>query len=225
MTNIITEDHSFSSRWLIAIFPTATSNETNMTNLQTIKPVKDSLKTVKLLTLSSLNCRSVKNKALSSADFVTSRNIDILALTETWLGTSINTQVLSELLPPGYDILRVARRDKRGGTVAVLFREVLVLNIIQYTKGGIFTQFEHMELSMKAGKNQIGLCSIYHPPPSEQNRFKATMFLDEWSNYLDRLTTIPQEVIIIRDLNFYFNDPIDINVRRFMGQLDAYGLV
>ena len=152
------------------------------------------------------------------------RNIDILTLTETWLGTSIDAQVLSELVPPGYDILHVARPDKRGGGVAVLFREGLVLNIIQSTKDGIFTQFEHMELSVKAGKTQMRLCIIYRPPPSGQNRFKATMFLDEWSNYLDRLTTIPQ-VIITGDLNFHFDDPTDINVRRFTGQLDAYGLV
>ena len=109
--------------------------------------------------------------------------------------------------------------------MAVLFREGLVLNIIQSTKDGIFTQFEHMELSVKAGKTQMRLCIIYRPPPSGQNRFKATMFLDEWSNYLDRLTTMAQEVIIIGDLNFHFDDPTDINVRRFTGQLDAYGLV
>jgi len=61
---------------------------------------------------------------------------------------------------------------------------------------------------------RMRLCSIYRPPPSGQNRFKATMFLDEWSNYLDRLITIPQEVIIAGDLNFHFDDPTNINVRQ-----------
>ena len=45
-------------------------------------------KSAKQLTLFSLNCRSVKNKALSVADLVTSRDIDILVMPETWLGTS-----------------------------------------------------------------------------------------------------------------------------------------
>ena len=97
------------------------------------------------------------------------------------------------------------------------------MNIIQSTKDGIFTEFEHMELSVKVGKTQMRLYIIYRPPLSGQNRFKATMFLEDWSNYLDRLTTIPQEVIITGDLNFHFDDPTDINVRRFTGQLDAYG--
>jgi len=60
-------------------------------------------------------------------------------LTETWLGTTIDAQVLSELVPPGYGIFQVAIPDKLGGGVAVLFREGLVLNIIQSPKDGIFT--------------------------------------------------------------------------------------
>ena len=78
---------------------------------------------------------------------MTSRNIDILALTETWLGTTIDAKALSEVVPPSYDILHVARPDKRDGGVAVLFREGLVLNIIQSTKDGIFTQFLRNYLS------------------------------------------------------------------------------
>jgi len=53
-----------------------------------------------------------------------------------------------------------------------------------------------MGLSVKAGKIQMRLCIIYRQPPYGQNRSKATMFLDEWSNYLDRLTIIHQEVIL-----------------------------
>ena len=103
--------------------------------------------------------------------------------------------------------------------IKFLDREGLVLKIIKSTKDGIFTQFKHMELSVKAGKTQMRLCIIYRPPLSGQNRFKATMFLDKWSNYLDRLTTIPQEVIITGDLNFYFDNPTGINVRRLTGNL------
>jgi len=236
VTNVITEDHSFLSHWLIAICLTATSNETNITtrcpivtrkfeqpkhtrngvvgyeNLRTIKPMEYCLKTAKLLTLSSLNCRSVKNKALSIADLVTSCIIDKLALTETWLGTYIDAQVLFELASPGYDILQT-RPDKRRGGVAALFRQGSVLNIIQSTKDGLFTQCEHMELSVKAGMTQMIICIVYRPPPSGQNLFKATMFLDERSNYFDCLTTIPEQVIMTGDLYFHFAYPTYINVR------------
>ena len=67
-----------------------------------------------------------------------------LATSIYWLGTFIDAQVLSELVPLDYGILHVARPDTRGGDVAALFREELVLKIILSTKDGIFTQFEHM---------------------------------------------------------------------------------
>ena len=38
-----------------------------------------------------------------------------------------------------------------------------------------------MELSVKAGKIRKKWGIIYRSPSSGQNRFKATMFLDEWS--------------------------------------------
>jgi len=69
----------------------------------------------------------------------------------------------------------LARPDKRGSGVAVLLREGLILNIIQSTKEGIFMQFEHIELSVKAGKTHMRLCIIYRPHPSGQNHFKATI--------------------------------------------------
>ena len=57
----------------------------------------------------------MKNKALSIAVLVTSQDIDILAMTESWLGNSADAQVFSELVPPGCNILHVARPEKRGG--------------------------------------------------------------------------------------------------------------
>ena len=56
-----------------------------------------------------LNVRSVKHKALSVADMVISRDIDILALTETWLGSAIDDHVIHELVPRGYEFPAASR--------------------------------------------------------------------------------------------------------------------
>ena len=61
------------------------------------------------LDVQCLNVRSVKNKALSVADMVISRDIDILALTETWLGSAIDDHVIHELVPRGYEFHAVSR--------------------------------------------------------------------------------------------------------------------
>ena len=98
-------------------------NTVDYANTGTIKPVKEDLASPDPLILYSLNCRCVKNKALSMGDLVTTHDVDILALTETWLGTVIDSHVLSELVPPGYDMLHVSCTNRRGRGVALLFKE------------------------------------------------------------------------------------------------------
>ncbi|CAG2196903.1 unnamed protein product [Mytilus edulis] len=83
----------------------------------------------KCLSLFSLNCRSVKNKTVSLCDFIQSNNVDLLALSETWLGTTIDKLVTSELIPDGYDIHQVSRKDQRGGGLAVVYKTYLDVKV------------------------------------------------------------------------------------------------
>ena len=69
--------------------------------------------------MAGLKCRSLKNKALLIVDLLMSSNTYILAHSLT------HSQVLSEVVPPVYDIMPVARPDKRIGDVVVLFKEEL----------------------------------------------------------------------------------------------------
>ena len=62
---------------------------------------------IKKLNVCSLNPRSVKNKTLALSDYVVSNDFDVVALTETWLGTTSDEACLSELVPTGYDIMHV----------------------------------------------------------------------------------------------------------------------
>jgi hypothetical protein len=51
-----------------------------------------------------------------------SNNADILALTETWLGTSEDKPVISEITPNRYSIHQIVRNGKTGGGVAVIHK-------------------------------------------------------------------------------------------------------
>ena len=96
------------------------------------------------LDVQCLNVRSVKNKALSVADMVISRDIDILALTETLLGSAIDDHVIHGLVPRGYEFHAVSRSGrKRGGGVAVLHKSGLKLKKV--SPRGHFTHFEHFQ--------------------------------------------------------------------------------
>jgi len=70
-----------------------------------------------------LTLNSVANKRFSIADFMVSRDVDTMALTETWLGHDNDKQILHDLVPLGYNILQVSRSSgRRGGGVALLFK-------------------------------------------------------------------------------------------------------
>ena len=88
-----------------------TSSIVNYSNIVHIPVRKPAQKQANLFTL---NCRSVKNKTLAIDDFIQSHSVDILALTETWLGTSIDNNIVSEKIPSGYNIQHVSSDGKRG---------------------------------------------------------------------------------------------------------------
>ena len=71
-----------------------------------------------------LNVHSACNKATSLCEYVTENNLDIFAMTETWL-KPIDQSVIAELIPPGYILHNVDRINGRGGGVAILHRENL----------------------------------------------------------------------------------------------------
>ena len=118
----------------------ASASVSQLINLRVIKHCERDIP----FTICCLNARSLKNKALSVADFVNSRDIDVLALSETWLGTDNDNQVISELMPSGYTIQHISRpSEKRGGGVAVLYKCGLIIKTLDSTRNGIFTHFEH----------------------------------------------------------------------------------
>jgi hypothetical protein len=67
------------------------------------------------LTICCLNARSVKNKTISLSDYIISNDFDIVAITETWLGTAVDEQCKTELVPEGYDFKHIPRQSDRNG--------------------------------------------------------------------------------------------------------------
>ena len=66
------------------------------------------------------NTRSIRNKGGDLVDFVSDNDLDIIALTETWL-TSSDTVGCWNMTPKGYILYHQARpKDKKGGSVGLL---------------------------------------------------------------------------------------------------------
>ena len=69
-----------------------------------------------------LNCRSANNKTLAISDFIISSNIDVCAITETWLSNQISPAMLNELTPNGFKFLNHPRIGKKGGGLGIIYK-------------------------------------------------------------------------------------------------------
>ena len=107
----------------------------------------------------------------------------------------------------------------------MLHKSGLTVKLINSTLDDTFTHFEHMDCSIGAHE-EIGtiLCVIYRPPPATSNGLKNPVFLEEWSEYLDRLATVTHELIIAGDFNFHLDNTTDGDAQRFSSLLSAHGL-
>ena len=69
-----------------------------------------------------------QNKTLSSCDYIISNDFDIVALTETWFGTSVDKVCISELVPPGCKIKHVPLpAGIRGGGVGIIYKSLALI--------------------------------------------------------------------------------------------------
>lgn len=68
----------------------------------------------KCVSLFSLNCRSVKNKTVSLCDFIQSNNVDLLALSETWLDTTIKNSFLLSSFQTDTIYIRYHKKTKEA---------------------------------------------------------------------------------------------------------------
>ena len=71
-----------------------------------------------------MNTRSVRNKAQFVKEYIDDHGIDIVALTETWLSDG---EVVDDLTYGGYNLVHLPRKNRRGGSVGLLFRSTFQL--------------------------------------------------------------------------------------------------
>ena len=130
------------------------------------------------LNVCCINPRSVKNKTLAICDFILSNKFDLVAITESWLGTSVDKVCLNELLPEGYQIKHAPRPGGRGyGGVAVIYKSNINVQVLTSTHDSEYSTFEHMDCKITIKSYSMRLAVVYRPPPSKGNALKTSVFL------------------------------------------------
>ena len=115
-----------------------------------------------------LNACSAKQKTANVdkpadiCELVIENNIDILAITETWIRDNTqDSRALTEMTPTGYVIHSVPRKNRRGGGLALIHRSNIEVTLHGEAS---YSSFECLEASVKYAQQAIALRVIYRPP-------------------------------------------------------------
>lgn len=147
--------------------------------------------------LAFANIRSIKRHYATVIDFINTKNIDIFCMSETWLTNNETDAFISEITPPEHKFLHKPRIGKKGGGVAIFANKNLDL-IPQDTPH--FTSFETVMGTVSLTNTKMNIISVYRPPNSQ-----LKVFLDEFSNLLGYLSSLPIPFTICGDFNIHID--------------------
>ena len=165
------------------------------------------------------NSRSIVNKALELKDFAVDNNVDFMAITETWLKSDVNNNnTIGEFCPTGYKFLHQPRETGRGGGVGLLVKDVFIAQR-NFTINGIFTTFEHINVSVKSSGCSLNIIVIYRPPSTCINQF-----IDEFSTLLEQLVLSSGYLLIVGDFNIHVDDVGNSESANFLALIDSFDL-
>ncbi|XP_068675499.1 uncharacterized protein [Montipora foliosa] len=190
----------------------------NLNNLISVTTTNSSKINCRCVQFCVLNVRSIKNKTMAVKDFVVDQDIDILALTETWLRPgNIDNVEIRTLCPTGYRFLHVPTDHSRGGGVGLLFKDTLQINShITDT----FKIFELMDIHFRT-LQFIRVLLIYRPPDNSS----TMLFLEEFSLLLEQIMAESTgHLLICGDFNVHVDDPCIIYANRFNEILESCNL-
>ena len=122
----------------------------------------------------------MKNKTLSFCDYIQSNDFDVVAITETWLGSRVDKTCLNELVPNGYQIKHVPRGGggKRGGGVGIIHKSEIDVRSMASSVDNEFLSFEYLDCNLSMNNHSVRLAIVYRPPPTKENGFKIKDFLE-----------------------------------------------
>ncbi|VEN64491.1 unnamed protein product [Callosobruchus maculatus] len=142
------------------------------------------------LKLGHVNIRSLLPSLNHVEELLTTVELDILGISETWLRSSV---LNCEVEISGFNFLR-ADRGSRGGGVGAYVRSGLEVKVIEIEDAT--EKLEQIWFSLKINQINISCGILYRPPASS-----ITDALDALNNSLSNIIPISDEVVIMGDLN------------------------
>ena len=141
-------------------------------------------------------------------------NLDIIAISETWLNEDNNTPTLNELIPKGMHFYGRNRLKSRGGGVGLLLKDEFFKNSYMQNDE-IKCSFEHMIVSLKIKKIEVKIVVIYRI-------FEDRTFIEEMDSLLSDIS-IGSHILMLGDFNIHINNNSKI-VKDFHNLLEEFNL-
>ena len=193
-----------------------------MNNLVQVKRQPQNLSTEKTLIFCLLNARSINNKSLQIKDSVVDRDIDILAVTETWLKADECCDYITwDVTSTGYTFVHSPRLNGIVGGVGMLYRTNLK---VQQLMSDSYKSFEFKELLLHSDNCITRIIIVFRPPISVKNGLTHAAFFDEFSMLLEHLASSPGNLLLNGDFNLHVNDLSDSTASQFLDLLNCFNL-
>ena len=186
----------------------------NLTNLA--KFARSSMTSVKpgfSLKCGLVNCRSVVNKIPEIQFEIVDHNLDVCALTETWL-VEDDTVTPGLIPPPGYAFLSSPRTSGPGGGVGVVFKKDLA---VKRLKNHSFQSVECSEYAFTKNNSRVILALLYRPPSSS-----VLSCMENITDIFEENVNVAGEMVLLGDLNVHMNKPDQANTILVNEVLDSF---
>ncbi|XP_072018281.1 uncharacterized protein [Amphiura filiformis] len=172
----------------------------------------------KYLNIRIWNAQSLRNRTTTISDYLIQDNVDIMFVTESWLNIN-DSVVIGECTPPSYDFLNFPRGTSDHGGIAFIHKQSMNVQIVNLDYD--YTTFEYASIADPI--NGVQYIVIYRPPPSKENGFLQSTFLNEFESFISEVALMPRKVVIIGDFNIHVDMPYKPEVKRFLSSLDTSG--
>ena len=128
---------------------------------------------------------------------------------------SKNASVVQEYADYGYKLFHIPRPTRRGDGVGILVKNniSIVRNKIPHLT---HTSFEHIELLITSISIRIRLVVVYRPPQSNINKNTKVQFIEQFGNFVEKLSACSGRLLLYGDFNIHWMDKENSCVKKLL---------
>lgn len=170
-----------------------------------------------------INIQSIKSRIDAPFHHINLNYIDICFITETWIHTDQDLQILeANISGLGYKSIDKCRENQSVGYVACIYKGHL--DIRTCMKDNAYTSFECLTIKLMVKSKLHWISPIYRPPHSNRHLIPTSTFIDKFPDHLLHLLCQTDNPIIVSDINIPWNKTDNLDTITFTEILELYNL-